>query len=234
MYAIWIAWGNLYIQEAARAAATLKEHMPDVTTCLFTCADFHEGFDRVGAVSGRRGGQPWYTTLVRWCYESLELIPDGQKCLYFDTDVHIIAPVYDLYHLLDKYDIIGAHAPIRLTQPLTPMPIEIPNAFPELNIGVLGFNNNKRIKELFCDWQFKQVSGLYGNNDQRSLRAALWENDDVNLYVLPPEYNFRFGFGGFLGRPAKILHGRTKTLKKLTEKVTTNVVMKSWIRGDLK
>jgi hypothetical protein len=233
MYAIWIAWGNNYIEEGAKAAQGMKEHMPDVTTCLFTTSNFHEGFDRVGTVSSKRGNEPWYTTLVRWCYECLSLIPEGKKCLYFDTDVHIIAPVYDLYDLLDKYDIIATHAPARLTQPLTAMPTKIPDAFPELNIGVLGFNNNEAIKDLFCDWQFRQVSGRYGNNDQRSLRAALWESD-ASLYVFPPEYNFRFGFGGFLGRPAKVLHGRTRDLDTLTEQVTERIGMKSWIRGCLK
>lgn len=233
MYAIWIVKGNNYIEEGARAAATLKEHMPDVTTCLFTCSDFKEGFDRVGTVSSRRGNEGWYTTLVRWCRECLELIPDEEKCLYFDTDIYIISPLYDLYNLLDKYDIIATHAPARYTQPLTPMPIDIPKAFPELNIGVLGFRNNETVKELFADWASRQVSGKYGNNDQRSLRAALWESD-AKLYVFPPEYNFRFGFGGFLGRPAKVLHGRSEDWDILTEEVGSRVVMKSWERGSLR
>lgn len=233
MYAIWIAWGDNYIQEAAGAAKSLKRHMPDVTTCLFTCANFKEGFDRIGTVSSRRGNEGWYTTLVRWCRESLELVPDGEKCLYFDTDVYIIAPLYDLYDLLDKYDIIATHAPARYTQPLTPMPVDIPDAFPELNIGVLGFNNNAAINELFSDWAFRQVSGQYGNNDQRSLRAALWDSD-AKLYVFPPEYNFRFGFGGFLGKPAKVLHGRSEDWDVLTEEVSENIGMKAWKRGDLR
>lgn len=233
MYAIWIAWGNNYIKEAAGAAKGLKGHMPDVTTCLFTCADFTDGFDRVGTVSKRRGNEGWYTTLVRWCQESLELLPEGEKCLYFDTDVCIIAPLYDLYDLLDKYDIIATHAPARYTQPLTPMPVEIPDAFPELNIGVLGFNNNAAIKELFSDWAFRQVSGKYGNNDQRSLRAALWDSD-AKLYVFSPEYNFRFGFGGFLGKPAKVLHGRSDDWDTLTKEVSANIGMKAWKRGDLR
>ena len=231
MFAVWIAWGTPYIREAAASAKLVKEQMPDVTTCLFTSGGFEEGFDRVGTVSQRRG--LWYTTLVCWCYESLSMIPDGEKVLYFDTDTYVIAPLYDVYALLDKYDIVGAHAPVRFTQPLTPMPVEIPDAFPEINVGVLAFNNNDTVKELFSDWQFRQVSGKYENNDQRSLRAALWESD-AKLYILPPEYNFRFGFGGFLGRKAKVLHGRSENLDVLVEAVRKPGVMMTWKRGELR
>lgn len=231
MYAIWIAWGNNYIQEAIASAASLKAQMPDVTTCLFTSDNFKEGFDRVGAVGSRAG--EWYTTLVRWCNNALDLLPEGAKCLYFDTDTYIIVPLYDLFDMLDKFDVLGAHAPARFTQPFMPMPISIPDAFPELNIGVMGFRNNAVVKTLFADWTQKQESGKYDNNDQRSLRAALWESD-AKLYVLSPEYNFRFGFGGFAGRPVRILHGRSENIGVLAAKVSTRVAMVTWKRGELR
>jgi hypothetical protein len=159
-------------------------------------------------------------------------VPDEHKILYFDTDTYIVAPIYELYGLLDKYDVVGAHAPARFTQIFQPMPIEIPDAFPELNIGMLAFRNNEIVKELFADWSQKQASGQYGNNDQRSLRAALWESD-AKLYVVPPEYNFRFGFGGFVGRKAKVLHGRSENIDTLVRKVSVPGAMVTWKRGEL-
>ena len=59
---------------------------------------------------------------------------------------------------------------------------------------------------------------VYEENDQAVLRDALWSWNG-QMYVLPPEYNFRFPFGGFLRGKCRILHGRSKLKFEFVEKL---------------
>ena len=59
-------------------------------------------------------------------------------------------------------------------------------------------------------WIFPGGERLFRESlpDQPSFRKALYESS-LRLATLPPEYNCRLPFPGFLHDPVRILHGRT-------------------------
>jgi hypothetical protein len=112
----------------------------------------------------------------------------------------------------------------------------VPDAFPEINIGVLGIANNAVMKRFVSDWlqRYELYHAIYGNNDQAPLREALWYAKVVNLYVMPPEYNCRFGFGGFAALPVKVLHGRGMSFEAAEKIVNHAPGMRAWTNADLR
>lgn len=135
------------------------------------------------------------------------------QTVFLDTDTYLCEPVPELFELLERCDIAMAHAPMRVTGK-----VPIPASFPECNSGVIAYNMNERTKYLFSNWEgfyAEQLASTGQPDDQPALRRALWKSD-VNLVVLPPEYNFRFAIPSFAGRgKIKILHGRHRSVQKL-------------------
>jgi hypothetical protein len=71
----------------------------------------------------------------------------------------------------------------------------------------------------------------YNNNDQGPLRQVLWENN-VKLAVLPPEYNMRWGFGGFAKYKVKVLHGQTHDYEGVCHRLNERgAKFRGWDRG---
>ena len=65
----------------------------------------------------------------------------------------------------------------------------IPNSFPELSSGMLAFNNNAKVQDLFHHWEreYLFLFEKFGiKADQPSLRRALFKSK-VKFCVLPPE-----------------------------------------------
>ena len=98
------------------------------------------------------------------------------------------------------------------------VPRGVPRSFPELNTGVLAFQNSDKVQALFKEWQrcyldFRQRKGI--KRDQLSFRKAVYFSD-INLSILPPEYNLRAVFSYFVGGfgPVKIVHARGGDLKR--------------------
>jgi len=230
--AFWIASGKEYVLEAACSARSLKKNMPDVFTILFSTGKLsrHGVFDKAVKLPRRRH-EWWYldsVEYIKWCV--CEYL--NGKAIYFDTDTYICEPLHDVYELLDKYDIVAAHAPGRVTCGRTN---GIPKAFPEVNIGVVGVNINERSRSLAKEWLslYKNNPENYGNNDQGALRHALWVNQDIKLYIFPPEYNLRWQFGGFARYPVHVLHGRAENYEAVRKKVNWTNDLRGWGRGGL-
>src|ERR1700761_2704968 len=64
-----------------------------------------------------------------------------QRTIYLDTDTFVVDQIVDVLALLDRYDIVAAHAPgyRGLADP------EVPRAFYELNTGVLAWRASERL-----------------------------------------------------------------------------------------
>jgi hypothetical protein len=65
----------------------------------------------------------------------------------------------------------------------------IPSAFPELSSGMIVFNNNQKVQDLFHLWEkeYLFLDEKYGiKEDQPALRRALFKSE-VKFCVLPPE-----------------------------------------------
>lgn len=169
----------------------------------------------------------WYVDWISALIDSLDLPYD--RFVFFDSDVYALEPFDDIFTVLEHYDLTSTHAPARQT---TDMPFAMPDAFCEFNTGVLGYCNNPAIESFFLLWLetlIRHVS-ITGDNDQAPLRIALWESPTVRAWVMPPEYNCRFGFGGFAAGKVKLLHGRGQ-LKAIAGHINLNTQMRTWERG---
>lgn len=211
---LWVV-DEAHRQEQAVSEASVKRHMPDVDTRCFIA---------------RREGT-WYDVYIKTLQETLYLPYD--QFLFLDSDTYLLEPVYDLFEVLEKYDVVSTHAPARQT---TDMPTDVifPDAYCELNTGVFGYRSSGDVAELFETWLGKYYLYLpkCGDNDQAPLRMAMFELG-TKVWVMPEEYNFRWGFGGFVGSKVKILHGRSQNIEKLAQEVNAEKSMRTFKRGQL-
>lgn len=214
---VYIATGRKYIEEAFISARSAKEHMPDILITLFSdkageSGDFNGVFDNIITISDVDGS----------CRDKIRPLLDTpfEKTLFLDTDTFICSPVYDVFQMLDQFDIALAHAPDRYQYNLP----ELPDCFTELNSGVIAYRNNESVRELLKQWEDTFQKMLEkdddSHRDQHSLRDALYRSS-VRFLVLPPEYNFRTICPNFAGKhcAVKILHGRHADLGKVATKL---------------
>lgn len=224
--AFWIADQPGYVREAQISAGSFRQHNPQCATALFGSAD--SGFDFVYPLPPRQY-RYWYLDSVGYFNYALSVL-NQDKLLYFDVDTYTLAPLDELMALIGRFDLVGAHAPARQTAPTVGF---VPDAFPEINVGVLGIANNEAMRRFMAGWlqRYEMYQDVYGNNDQAPLREALWLARVVNLYIMPPEYNCRFGFGGFAALPVKVLHNRGYNFERAAEYLNSQQGMRVW-RGD--
>ena len=210
--AIWLADQN-HQHEVERSMQSVKDVMPN----LILISKVVERHDAL-----------WYGDWIKALIESLEMPYD--QFIFFDSDVYAVKPFDDIYAVLDHYDLTSTHAPARQT---TDMPFVLPDAFCEFNTGVFGYCNNAAIESLFERWYetLLKYADVSGDNDQSALRIALWESPQVRAWVMPPEYNCRFGFGGFAAGEVKILHGRSKVISAIARHINLDLTMRTWERG---
>lgn len=215
----WILSGDRYIDEARVSARSVKEAMPDLYRILLTPdagVDRGHAFERVVQLPERKHDS-WFLESVRYLRLGLDILPN--HLLWLDSDVYACMQFGEMFDLLERFDLIGAHSPARRT---TSTYYPLPLCFPELQIGMNGLRNSQILKDFVENWYrlFCAHADVYGNNDQGSLRDALWEQagdnnliDCFQFYVLPPEWNVRLVAGGyFLRDKVRFLHGRPGNL----------------------
>ncbi|MFT3670958.1 hypothetical protein [Aestuariivirga sp.] len=112
------------------------------------------------------------------------------RTLYLDSDVRVTGDLHDLFRLLENYDIAGTHVRYR-TSPrrLNKYKIDIPQAFPQINCGVLLYRKSDATERLFRSWITLYNEGGF-TRDQIPFREALWTSD-ARFYAFAPEYNTR-------------------------------------------
>jgi hypothetical protein len=132
-----------------------------------------------------------------------------ENLLYLDTDTFPLAPFPEMFEAMDCFDVAGVMGSRRVTGACAS---PIPHTFPEFEIGVTVFKANEHVKELLKLWKelHWKYPDVYGANDQRSFREALWIRcaEGLRVLTMPPEYGCRWPFGVFVSLPVKILHGR--------------------------
>ena len=182
---LYIVFGDNFIQELKFSAESVKKHNPDMHITVFSDREINcEFIDDVKTIE------------VRHMRPKIDYISQSpyEKTLFLDTDTIINHSLEDLFGILDKYDIALAHDLARKRKKFTntiPEYGEIPYSFSEVNTGVMAFNKNKRVLDLFEGWRqrFYQYYSIVPW-DQPSFRISLWKSD-VSLYVLPVECNIR-------------------------------------------
>jgi hypothetical protein len=135
-----------------------------------------------------------------------------ERTLFLDTDTFVCSDLTDLFSLLDQFDIALAHD--HLVREVYAV-AGIPQAFPELNTGVLLFRNSQAMRTLLDDWvgTFRKEKELFsqkrvigkGFPDQPPFRKAVYLSN-LRVATLPTEYNCMFRYAGSVVGEVKILH----------------------------
>jgi len=200
---VCLAVGPDYIKRALRLAESAKRTNPQYPFILYTIGDVESAnIDKVYQLPPLQF-EHFFLDRVNY-YNSIIKELSFDQLLFLDSDTFICDDLSDAFRLLDRCDLLATHAISRATKQLD----SIPMSFPELHCGVLAVNK-WRVIELFARWFeiYKEKPEFFGN-DQPPFRQAVWERQNIKLGILPPEYCFRYRWGGFVGSTVKILHGK--------------------------
>jgi hypothetical protein len=201
---LYYAIGRKSYEAAAFSARSLRRNTPNLPIFIHTNTDLVDNcFDKhikVGKPKQFRSGR--IDCLINTEFE---------RTLFLDADTYICDDISELFDLLDYFDMAATLAPHYINRRV----VGVPECFPELNLGVLVWNNNVKMKKLFEEWKEEYTRGA----SQPSFRKVLYESD-VRFAVVPWEYNCRYGGPGYLFAKAKILHKWDKP-KKLEDVAAT-------------
>ncbi|HEV7806286.1 MAG TPA: hypothetical protein VGO80_10725 [Solirubrobacteraceae bacterium] len=203
---LYVATGERHQEETRRSASSFKVTMPDVPVAIFTddppAARAAGCFDIVRELSDCRHS---YVDKLRPLVDS-----PFERTLFLDTDTYSAAPCYEVFDLLDRFDLAIAHAPLRAH---FHHPLSCPISFPELNTGVIAYRNTRAFRALVANWIEIFASQPDLEYDQPAFREALYVSD-LRFAVLTSEYNLRACFPYFLGGnvEVKIIHARDDCL----------------------
>lgn len=176
---VFAASGERYTTLARRAARTLMGVMPDVQIDLFTDQSLTDPIFAEIHPLDRRTLRPKMEALRRSRFH---------KTIYLDCDVLAVADVSDIFAMLDRFDLVAAHENHRngkvalYTVPGTP-----PNAFPQINSGVMGIRKSPETAAFLTKWEDGVLAQSF-KFDQPLLRKLLWEAD-LRHHILPMDYN---------------------------------------------
>ena len=178
---IFVATGE-YARAAVKAAESVRKFCPTLGLQLFTDhSDVPPGvFDRVSPIEN-----PHMRSKVDFMPHTI-----FERTLYLDTDIRIVEDIREMFSLLDRFDIAIAHAHAR-NQPSTndQWKCRIPEAFPQMNSGVILYKKSPPVMKLLTDWGTCYREAGF-KKDQVTLRELLWSSD-LRIATLPPEYNIR-------------------------------------------
>jgi hypothetical protein len=232
--AVWVAGGGDYARDAEQSRNSIRYYMPDIR-CILASDSLSYADDRWDGLLElplRDLNEMWYLESCRWYGEVLGMLANNYaRLLFLDTDTLCCAPMYGVFDLLDKFDLVGTHGVARhTTKTVTPLP----DAFPELEIGMLAVRTNPPIGRLFTQWRnlYEARPEVYGNNDQGPFREALWLNNEVRFYVATPEYHCRAGFGAWVAGKVRLVHSRAK-LQEIAEEINETGGMRLYRPGGI-
>lgn len=206
---LYIATGTQYVEEAIASVNSLRQCNPSSHVTLITDKPIDASyFDEVKILD-------FDTTNSSGCknFKVLGLQHSPYDRTFFvDTDTFFIEDCKELFLLLEYHDLLIAPAPadrraIMINE-------SILEGYVSYNSGVIVFNNNSRVKNLFREWFLLCLKKIY-EGDQPPLMHALLTNS-VKLYVLQHNYNFRLPFMVAVpGFKVKLLHGRNPDFHKI-------------------
>lgn len=204
----WIESGDQrFIEEARSCSIEIHELMPELERILFTPDDVDaEGFDRL-AILPPLSAEYWFLDSIRYFNMAYDMLDEYETCLYLDSDLDLLAPFPELFRMTERFDVVAAVGSRRITRPTVK---ELPECFPEYELGVILFKRCDVVKEFLNEWERLHWTypSIYGNNDQPSFREAVWNTPGLKVERIPPEYALRWPFGVFMSGEVKVLHGR--------------------------
>lgn len=229
---LYVATGRKYRLECNTSARSVRQVMPNLPITIFTDSQSDLETDLFDCIEILK--HPTYSSLDKiapLCESPYE------RTLFLDTDTFMIREVFDLFDVLEKFDLTYCHAPGRGADNPKYLP-ECPLAFTEPNTGVMSYVSTDEVIKLFRDWSLLHQSLMDEStkkkfHDQPAFRQVLYSSD-VRSLVIPPEYNLRTPFPFFKGKMyAKILHGREPSLSKAIEALSAEE-SKEWAVYDFR
>jgi hypothetical protein len=233
---IYYAVGERHRSEMKNSIASLREVMPDLPVTVFSDAEpSNLEVDRFVRINSHSEPLIEYISYLRDA--------PYDRILFLDTDTHICTDLSELFELLDNFDIAVAHDSVRVKDNYEP---GIPESFPTFNTGVILYRNSTKCMDLITEWESlyrdyaEQISerlyspdGSSYANDQPFFREALYESN-ARFNVLPPEYNCRFAYPGYVQQDVKIVHAHDIDPQKAAKAINKHAGMRrvhtgSWL-----
>ncbi len=180
---IYVATGTEYAALAVASAESLRAQEPGLAIDLFTDVPDAPGLDVFHRVHPVPESHP---------RAKLDCLPLSRfaRTLFLDSDTRVLAPLGDLFGLLDRFDLALAHD-VRRRSGLVREDggMGTPYAFPQMNSGVMLYRRSPAMMDFLVEWgRCYRAEGEL--RDQITLKRLLWESD-LRFYVLPPEFNLR-------------------------------------------
>lgn len=179
---VFIASGAFHATAAAEAAKSVRATNPWLAVDLFTDVEIaFDLFDNIVRIpKGHLRSKVDYLSASRFA-----------RTLYLDSDTRVVDDLGPLFALLDRFDFALAHSHQRRgTRQNVFWRAALPEAFPQVNGGVILYRQNHAVQEFLKDWKRAYHEAGF-KWDQVTLRELIW-NSDLRFYVLPPEYNVRY------------------------------------------
>ncbi len=180
---IYVATGPDYRALAEASARSLKAVESALPVDLFTDAPEEAApglFDRVHGIA-----KPHPRSKLD-CMGQTRF----ERTLFLDADTLVLAPLGDLFDVLDRFDLALAHDMRRATDLIRESAgAPTPYAFPQLNSGVMLYRRSPGMLSFLAEWA-RRFAESGGSRDQPVLKAMLWESE-LRFWVLPPEFNLR-------------------------------------------
>ena len=208
--ALYVATGARHRREAADSIRALAAIMPQLPILFFTENEEGLGEDLPATVVRVLNPEYEYIDKVRHM-----AVSPFQRTLFLDTDTLVTEPLDEVFEILDRFEVVGAHELARIHHNFP----DVPRSFPEINSGVLGYRNSPGVDALFRAWidRYLEVRDIVGG-DQDVLRWALYHSQ-VQIGILPPEYNAQVRQVGCVNGRVKVLHGRNIDLLPLEKRI---------------
>ena len=185
---LYIVTGEKYLHAAIHSARSVRKFAPELGIHLFTGdVNYPPLIENMGVFDTiEQIENPHRRSKVEYLKNS-----PFERTLYLDSDTEVVAPITQMYGVLDAFDMAICHAHWRnhvITSKVWNR--ALPPSFPQFNSGVILYKRNAKTTEVFEAWA-KGFEQARFPQDQVTLRETLW-NSDIRVYTLPPEYNVRF------------------------------------------
>lgn len=225
---VYVATGKKYLDEAIFSVAHLKKHHPDVPIAVYTDEPDYikaksSDFDHIIVVD-----KPFFS----WRDKLLMRNTPFEKTIFVDTDTLCIMPMYELFDLLDNFEmLINSNAEGYQNQ----IDNKYTNsAFPEFNTGLICFRKSLLMEKKFFErWEelYVKYESIKLPEDQVSFRVLI-STGLIKYCWIPAAYNFFIYFPAYTAIPVRLMHGRPfEKLIEIGEKINeTHKLTDAWNR----
>lgn len=178
---LYAVTGHKYVELATASATSLKRVMPDAKIHIFSdIIPKSSVFDEKHILN-----HSW----IRPKFEALRKSP-FERSIYLDADTIVLCDIYDIFSLLENFDIAGAHVFARNAKFARKYHKKsFANSFPQINTGVLGVKKSE-LTQSFLAAVDREMENCNLKIDQPVFRELLFDSK-LRIAILPPEYNFK-------------------------------------------